>query len=163
MARDMEQDFYVVQVPRTDPEWAAMWQKIPRYLDGMSFEYRGTFQRTDGSYAHDFETASTHSWGSYVVPASASWQPGISQRLTEEVSPSAELEPELEAEFVELMTASWPDVLEVLACKGHKPAERGHYLCETCLDAMTDDVVMVAGRQQAQCAVCRRAGTGGQI
>jgi len=59
-----------------------------------------------------------------------------------------------EADLVQLMTAhSWLEVLDVL----EREVECGRYLCETCWDTMTEGVVMVAGQQQAQCALCRRA------
>ncbi len=33
---------------------------------------------------------------------------------------------------------------------------RGGYLCETCFDAMTDDIVTIDGLEQAQCQACAR-------
>ena len=63
-----------------------------------------------------------------------------------------------EGDLVQLMTASWPEVLEVLERERQDTVECGRYLCETCWDAMTDGVVLVAGRQQAQCAQCRKKG-----
>jgi len=62
-----------------------------------------------------------------------------------------------EADLVQLMTSSWPEVLEVLERESEDTVECGRYLCETCWDEMTEGVVVVAGQQQAQCAVCRRA------
>lgn len=32
--------------------------------------------------------------------------------------------------------------------------EHGRYLCETCQDTMTDRLITVAGKEQAQCCAC---------